>query len=108
MASFKVAKKDEVPPGKMKMVKAGDAPVLLVNVEGKLYAIGGLCTHMKGNLSQGTLEGGVVTCPKHGAQFDVTRGTSVRGPKIGFLKLKGKDEPSYSVRLEGDDVIVDL
>jgi nitrite reductase/ring-hydroxylating ferredoxin subunit len=102
----KVADASEVPPGSMKMFTVGDVEVLVTNVAGKFYAIGGLCTHMKGNLSQGKLEGNVVTCPRHGSQFDVTNGKSLRGPKIALIRLTTKDEPSYEVKLDGSSVMV--
>ena len=62
--------------GQMKAVKFGAEEVLLANVNGVYYAIGNVCTHEGGNLSKGTLQGNIVTCPKHKAQFDVTTGNS--------------------------------
>jgi nitrite reductase/ring-hydroxylating ferredoxin subunit len=106
MGFVKVAETQEIPVDTMKMVKPGEREILIFNVEGKFYAIGNKCTHMGGDLSKGTLEGNVVSCPKHGAKFDVTTGKSVAGPKIGFLRLKTGDEPVYEVKVEGSDVLV--
>jgi nitrite reductase/ring-hydroxylating ferredoxin subunit len=39
---------------------------------------------MKGKLSQGVLEGNIITCPRHGSQFDVRNGENIR-----WLKGKG-------------------
>jgi len=61
----RVAGKAEIPIGKMKMVKFLDREILIANVNGNYYAIGNKCTHANGDLSQGILEGNVVTCPKH-------------------------------------------
>ena len=108
MTFVKVAQVSDVPAGKMKRVIANDKEILIVNVDGKLHAIGNVCTHMKGNLSEGVLEGSIVTCPKHGSKFDVTSGKSVQGPKVAFLKLKGKDEPTYETKIEGTDILVVL
>lgn len=108
MAFVKVAETADIPPGKMKMVKIGELEVLVANVNGSFFAIPNYCTHANGELSQGTLEGDVVTCPLHGSQFDVTNGKSLRGPKIGLLRLKTRDEPSFKVKVEGKDVLVDI
>jgi 3-phenylpropionate/trans-cinnamate dioxygenase ferredoxin subunit len=106
MEFVKVASTSEVPAGKMKMVNVGDNEMLIVNVGGKYYAIGNRCTHAGGSLSEGSLEGNVVTCPKHGSKFDVTSGRAVQGPKIAFIKLKTKDEQSLEVKVNGPDILV--
>jgi nitrite reductase/ring-hydroxylating ferredoxin subunit len=49
-----------------------------------------------------------VTCPKHGQRFDLTTGKSIQGPKVGFLKLKGKDTSQFATKVEGDDLLIDL
>ena len=106
MEFVKVASISEVPAGKMKMVKVGENEVLIANVGGKCYAIGNRCTHAGGSLSEGSLEGNVVTCPRHGSKFDVTSGKAVQGPKIVFFKLKAKDEQNFEVKVDGPDILV--
>jgi len=96
----------ELPEGQMKRVVIGDVPVLLANVGGKYYAIANKCNHLGGSLASGRLEGNVVTCPKHGAQFDVKTGDSLRGAKLAFLKMGVKDQESYAVRVEGTTIMV--
>ncbi len=54
--------------------------VTVFSVDGKLCATGARCTHMGGPLQEGTLDGHVLTCPWHGAQFDVRTGEVLRGP----------------------------
>jgi len=49
----------------MKKVTVGDKEFLIINVDGKYYAIGARCTHAGGDLSQGSLKGNIVTCPRH-------------------------------------------
>jgi nitrite reductase/ring-hydroxylating ferredoxin subunit len=78
---IEVAKLDEIPAGKMKNVRAFDQDILLSNVDGKLYATQNRCGHQNAPLHRGTLEGNVVTCPLHAAQFDVMSGRSLRGPQ---------------------------
>lgn len=55
--------------------KAGDKEIALCRVAGMLYALEDLCSHADTTLSDGLLSGYKVTCPLHGAQFDVRDGT---------------------------------
>lgn len=104
----KVAVKSEVELGKMKAVKVGDKDILVANVGGKFYAIGGKCTHMRGDLSKGTLEGNIVTCPRHHAKFDVTTGKVVSHPKMPLIHPKANDEPIYQVKVDQEKIMVKL
>jgi 3-phenylpropionate/trans-cinnamate dioxygenase ferredoxin component len=106
MEFIKVAKKDELPPNQMKMVVVSGREVLLTNVDGAYYAIANKCTHLGGSLAKGSLVGGIVTCPRHGAQFDVKTGQAVAEAKIAFVKMKVKDEPTYEVKVDGTDILV--
>ncbi len=101
MPVFKtVAKVSEVGPGQLKHVELDDGTqVCLANVDGTVYAIGGACTHEGGPLAEGALDRTTVTCPWHGAMFDVTSG-EVQGPPAD------DSEPKYEVRVEGDEVQV--
>ena len=69
-----VARVDEVPPGSVRMVQAGDEDIALAHVDGKFYATQGHCLHLQGPLCQGRLEGHVLSCPWHGWQYDVRTG----------------------------------
>jgi nitrite reductase/ring-hydroxylating ferredoxin subunit len=102
----KVAETHEILPGKMKMIKLEDKEVLIANVNGKYYAIAGRCTHRGGSLSEGFLDGNIVTCPLHGSRFDVTTGKAISGPKIAFLKFKTKDVPFFEVKVEGKNICI--
>jgi nitrite reductase/ring-hydroxylating ferredoxin subunit len=75
--------------------------VALFNVEGTYYAIGDTCTHRGGPLSEGDVQGTKVTCPWHGAHFDLKTG-AVLGPPAQ------KGVPSYKVTVEGDDIKVEV
>jgi len=65
----------------MKMFKVGEKEYLVANVNGNYYAIGNRCTHANAELSQGSLDGNVVTCPKHKSKFDVSTGKVISGPQ---------------------------
>lgn len=70
----------DFPEGALRRVMAGSAPVLVVRRNGRLNAIGAVCSHAGGPLDEGTLEGDCVTCPWHGSIFRVTDGAVVNGP----------------------------
>ena len=87
----------EIPPGAMKRVMLGTQHVLIVNVAGKYYAIGDVCTHAGGPLHQGKLEGLEVVCPWHGSHFDLSSGQAKRGPAL-------RPEPAFEVMVEETDI----
>jgi 3-phenylpropionate/trans-cinnamate dioxygenase ferredoxin component len=104
----KVVDTSELPPNKMIIVVVGGKEVLLANVDGSYYAIANKCTHLGGSLATGVLEGSIITCPRHGARFDVKTGKAVGEAKIGFMKMKVKDEVGYTVKVEGTDILVGI
>ena len=100
MAEFvKAVRRAELVPGKGTMVELDGVKIAIFNVDGAFYAMNDTCTHASGPLSEGELDGTVVTCPWHGAAFDVKTG-SVRGsPASDSVR-------SYEVKIEGEDVLV--
>lgn len=95
----RVASADELPPGKSTCVELGGEKVALFNVDGRFHAIGDSCTHVGGPLSEGELEGTTVTCPWHGATFDLETGAATGPPARG-------DVPCYDVRVEDGQVLL--
>lgn len=114
MAKFtEAAKTDELKSGTMKMVMAAGREILLARVGDRYYATDSRCPHMKGDLSRGELTGTVVTCPRHGSQFDVTNGQVVRWLKgglvskvAGILKRPGS-LTVYAVKTEDGKVLIE-
>lgn len=112
-----VAKDHELKEGTLKVVEAGGQEVLLAKVNGRIHATQALCGHMNMYLHAGKLEGNTVTCPFHGAKFDLTSGKvlSPHDPQIDQyleqLKLpKIPDRPlkTYKVRVENNAVAIQL
>ena len=101
MSFVDLAKVDEIAKGSMKLVTAGTKEILISNIDGRFFAIGGKCTHAGGNLSKGKLEGKIVTCPRHGSKFDVTTGNRIAGPAK-------ENEPMYEVKVEGNSIKVNV
>ena len=111
---IEVSKIDELNDGTMKAVSAAGHEILLARVGDKYYAVDKLCPHMKGNLSQGKLEGTVVTCPLHGSHFDISNGHVIRWLRGGLMSKVGKalklskDLTVYNVKVEGGGVLVEI
>src|SRR5881397_2019711 len=102
MAEFvKAAATAEIPPGEGKLVEVGGRKIALFNVDGSFHAIDDTCAHRGGPLSQGDLAGKEVTCPWHGATFDVTTG-AVLGPPAA------QGVARYNVKVTGSDVEVEV
>lgn len=108
MAFVAAAKTFEIAPGTMIKAVVEGHELLLANVGGSFHAAAERCTHLGGHLSAGKLQDGVVTCPRHGAGFDLRTGQAIRGAKILFLHMDVKGLRTYPVRVEGDDLLVDL
>jgi 3-phenylpropionate/trans-cinnamate dioxygenase ferredoxin subunit len=104
----KVAETSEIPIGNLKMVKLEGKEILITNVNGNYYALGNRCTHAGGDLSKGSLDGNMITCPRHGSKFDVTTGKVVSGPKILFFRPTIKDEPFYEVKVDGKNILLKI
>lgn len=64
----------ECPPGTVIEAVVESTVVAIANVEGRVYAVDGVCPHQGGPLGKGHLAGCVLTCPWHGWQFDVRDG----------------------------------
>jgi nitrite reductase (NADH) small subunit len=97
----KVATTGVLAPGEGKLVDAAGKKIALFNVDGTFYAIDETCTHRGGPLSEGMLMGTEVTCPWHGAVFDVRTGSVLAPPAP-------RDVARYNVRVEGEDIEVEL
>ncbi|MBV8246802.1 MAG: non-heme iron oxygenase ferredoxin subunit [Candidatus Eremiobacteraeota bacterium] len=96
-----VAKKSEIAPGTTKRVVVDGVEIMLCSCDGAIYAIEDVCTHDGGPLDQGELDECRITCPRHGATFDVRTGEALTLPAV--LPVS-----TYTVRVDGDDVYVEL
>jgi 3-phenylpropionate/trans-cinnamate dioxygenase ferredoxin subunit len=83
MAKFeRVAAVDEIPPGGRKSIVVDEMPALLIRIGDDFYAIEDVCTHDGQPLTDGPLHGSEITCPRHGARFDVKTGRALCMPAI--------------------------
>jgi nitrite reductase/ring-hydroxylating ferredoxin subunit len=118
-----VANVNEIPAGKMKHVEVNGKEIVIANMNGKFCALDDRCAHMNAPLSMGNLTGDVVTCPFHGAKFNVASGKKIAEPvltlsqemeplpktwqkameHIGQLMshIKTYDQPTYEIKVGG-------
>jgi nitrite reductase (NADH) small subunit/3-phenylpropionate/trans-cinnamate dioxygenase ferredoxin subunit len=96
----KVAEAKDVAPGTGILVELEGERIALFNVDGTFYAVGDVCTHAGGPLSEGDLDAEVVTCPWHGAQFDVKTGEVIGPPAPEPVR-------TYHVRVEGSSILIE-
>jgi nitrite reductase/ring-hydroxylating ferredoxin subunit len=60
----------------------GTHGVVVCRINGELHAVEDNCSHRDAKLSEGRLRGTLLTCPLHGAQFDVRDGTHQGAPAV--------------------------
>jgi nitrite reductase (NADH) small subunit len=92
----RIAAESDLEPGICGEYVAGGRIVALFNVDGKFFALDGICPHQGGPLGKGSLCGAIVTCPWHGFQFDVTSGQ--------HQTSKSLVHPTFPVKVENGDV----
>lgn len=100
MGYLKVTTVSEIAPGQAMMFQINEAIVSIFNVDGKFYAVDDRCPHRGAPLSEGVVNGTTVTCPWHGAKFDVTNGKLVSGAQ---WSLK-----TYPLKVDGDEIWLDV
>lgn len=94
-----VAKLDEVPAGAKKQVSANGNDILLCHTNDKIYAVRNLCSHAYETLECGRLRNGWISCPVHGARFDLETGNPINPPASIAID-------TFEVRITGDDIEV--
>ena len=95
----KVADVGELGPGDVKTVEMGPDQVLLVNVDGTIYAVDDICSHAYASLAEGDLAGDEIECPLHGSAFNVITGEALMPPADENIR-------TFEVRIDGQDVLL--
>lgn len=108
MQYVRIAGVNDLKPGEKQKFLLDSKTILLLNVDGAYYALDNRCPHMGGLLSGGDLEGATLTCPRHGAKFDVRTGKSIGSAKLAFVSVKVGDATTFPVKVEGTDILVEL
>jgi len=92
---------DEIPEEGAHRVVLDGIPICLARSQGEVFAINDVCSHADVSLSEGDVEDGTIECWLHGSRFDLRTGKPCGLPAT-------KPVATYSVVVEGDDVIVKL
>ncbi len=91
----------DVPENGKLCCELDDCYLVIIRIEDQFYCLDDVCTHDGGTLGDGDLNGFCLSCPRHGAEFDVRNGNAVTMPAT---------EPtgSHQIRIEGDKILVKL
>jgi len=100
-AYVRIASTADLPPdGEARELVADEKTICVANCEGALSAMDNVCLHRGGPLGQGVVEGGKVICPWHGWQYDPKTGAAAHNPAAKVAV--------YPIKVEGDDVLVEI
>jgi nitrite reductase/ring-hydroxylating ferredoxin subunit len=130
---IEIAKTNEIANRQMKHVevKGRGKEILIANIDGKFYALNDRCGHMNALLSMGNLANdNIVTCPFHGARFDITTGKKIKEPILTpsqemeplpktwqmylehagqlMAHIKTYDQEIYETKIEGDTIKIKI
>jgi nitrite reductase (NADH) small subunit len=95
-----VAKLSEIPSFGKKVVSVSGREILLINIKGKVYAVENECPHQGSPLNAAVVREDSISCPRHGYRFSLIDGTCADHPEFVLS--------TFSVTLDGDDVLVEL
>jgi nitrite reductase/ring-hydroxylating ferredoxin subunit len=102
MAKIVVGKTSDITEGKLTHVTAAGKEILVANVGGIYYAINNICNHAGAELHEGELSGKELTCPWHGAKWDVTTGNLIWFPQ------KLNPEESFKVNVDNGTLYIEV
>jgi nitrite reductase/ring-hydroxylating ferredoxin subunit len=88
---------DEITPDEGILVEVNGHPIALFEVDDEYYAISNTCTHRGGSLCDGMVTGTMVTCPLHGAAFDITTGDAMGPPASEPVQ-------QYDIKVDGEEI----
>lgn len=98
---IKIAKTHEIPEGEVKSFVVDNEMIAVFNINNEYYALKDQCSHMDLPLSDGFVDGDKVTCAYHGAEFEIKTGKELCLPAVEPVE-------SYTIKIEGDDIYIDL
>jgi nitrite reductase/ring-hydroxylating ferredoxin subunit len=99
-ADFQPAlKMSELTEGQPRRVEVEGQPILVINVAGRIHAIGAVCSHYGAPLNEGKLEGDTIRCPWHFSRFALEDGSVREGPACAAV-------PCYEIKVVDDQIRV--
>ncbi len=102
MGFEKVASVSEIPEGGMKQITVNEMNIVVIRLNGNVFALQDEGSHMKASLNEGYLDENEICCALHGARFDIRTGevTSAMPPCQAIRK--------YNIKIEGNDILVEV
>ena len=94
-----IAPASELPNGERMFVEVGGRMIVIFNIAGQYFSIADVCSHDEGPVGEGDLEGYNITCPRHGAQFDVRTGKVTQMPAV-------VDIPAYPIQIRAGNIFL--
>lgn len=92
-----VAKLEDLPAGGKLVVEVNGTSIVLVNTNDRIFAVRNLCSHAYEALDCGRVRNGWISCPVHGARFDLETGDPINPPATMPID-------TYEVRIDGDTI----
>lgn len=93
-----VASVSEIAPGQIRGVDVGATKLVICNYQGQIHVLDGVCSHARGPLCRGELDGRYLVCPWHGWEYDVETGQCEIEPTLSQKK--------FAVKIDGDTILV--
>ena len=102
MENYKrIASVNDLNDGEAKKIEIDDKAIALFRIDGEYFATDDTCTHEKASLSEGEIDNKTVTCPHHGARFNIKTGQAMTLPAMFPVK-------TYQIKIDGNDIMIDM
>lgn len=102
MAKVVVGKTSEVQDGKLMHITAGGKEIVVTKLDENYYAMDSVCTHAGADLHEGELNNNELTCPWHGAKWDIKTGNLISFPQ------KLKPLQSHKISIDNDTLYIEI
>ncbi len=100
MPAVKAGFLSQLPPDSVVEIQIEGKSIALCNAAGTIHALDGTCPHAGGPLGQGAVHEHMIVCPWHAWEYDCRTGENDYDPTVRV--------ETYPVRLEGDDILIEL
>ena len=91
----------ELAEGQLRRVLVEEQPVVLLSLDGRIYALGAVCSHYGAPLNEGTIVARTIECPWHASRFALDDDRVVQGPACAGV-------PVYDCKIVSDRVHIKL
>ena len=102
MTKVVVGKTSDIEEGKLVHITASGKELVVTKMGGNYYAIDGICTHAGAELHEGELNNSELTCPWHGAKWDIKTGSLISFPQ------KLKPLQSHKISIENNTLFIEV